>query len=276
MKLSIITINLNNAEGLQRTIESVVSQTFTDYEYIIIDGGSTDGSVDIIKQYAEKVTYWVSEPDKGIYNAMNKGIAIAKGEYCNFMNSGDRFMHDYTLQNVFSGEHSADLLAGNIFMYGKRLGVRNKMTFYHLIHSTIWHQATFTKRSLFYEIGFYDEELRISSDWKFALLALVKYDRSIEILDEDIALMEPNGISCSGEASIQITKEEEKTIKTYFPYFYDDYKELHRLKRFTFKRLKRHIIWRVRNILYRTLHPSRSNLLKNGSTSDPHEINENS
>jgi len=84
MKLSIITVNLNNAAGLQKTIESVITQTFTDYEYIIIDGGSTDGSVDVIKQHADKITYWVSEPDKGIYNAMNKGILQAKGEYCLF------------------------------------------------------------------------------------------------------------------------------------------------------------------------------------------------
>ncbi|MDR2910496.1 MAG: glycosyltransferase [Bacteroidales bacterium] len=89
MKLSIITINLNNVAGLQKTIESVVKQTFTDYEYIVIDGGSTDGSADIIKQHANKITYWVSEPDKGIYNAMNKGIRVAKGEYCLFLNSGD-------------------------------------------------------------------------------------------------------------------------------------------------------------------------------------------
>jgi glycosyltransferase involved in cell wall biosynthesis len=89
MKLSVITINYNNAIGLRKTIESVVNQTFRDYEYIIIDGGSTDGSVDVIKEYADKIDYWVSEPDKGIYNAMNKGVAAAHGEYTNFLNSGD-------------------------------------------------------------------------------------------------------------------------------------------------------------------------------------------
>lgn len=79
MKLSIITINRNNAAGLRRTIESVVSQTYTDFEYIIIDGASTDGSVEVIKEYSDKITYWVSEPDTGIYNAMNKGILKAQG-----------------------------------------------------------------------------------------------------------------------------------------------------------------------------------------------------
>ena len=89
MKLSIITINRNNAAGLRRTIESVVSQTYTEFEYIIIDGASTDESVDVIKEYADKITFWVSEPDNGIYNAMNKGILKAKGEYLLFLNSGD-------------------------------------------------------------------------------------------------------------------------------------------------------------------------------------------
>lgn len=88
MKYSIITINYNNADGLRRTIESVVNQTYKDIEYIIIDGGSTDGSVDVIKEYGSQIDYWVSEPDKGIYNAMNKGILQAHGEYLNFMNSG--------------------------------------------------------------------------------------------------------------------------------------------------------------------------------------------
>lgn len=84
MKLSVITINYNNCSGLKKTIESVVNQTATQFEYIVIDGGSTDGSVDVIKEYSDKIDYWVSEPDRGIYNAMNKGIDVAKGEYCIF------------------------------------------------------------------------------------------------------------------------------------------------------------------------------------------------
>jgi len=112
-KLSIITVNLNNAEGLRKTIESVVSQTYTDYEYIIIDGGSTDGCVEIIKQYEDKITYWVSEPDKGIYNAMNKGILKAKGEYCQFLNSGDWLIKESILHDIFSILPIADIIYGN-------------------------------------------------------------------------------------------------------------------------------------------------------------------
>ena len=86
MKFTIITINYNNVKGLKKTIDSVISQNFSDYEFIIIDGASTDGSVDIIKEYSPHISYWVSEPDKGIYHAMNKGITVSRGEYLLFLN----------------------------------------------------------------------------------------------------------------------------------------------------------------------------------------------
>lgn len=101
MKLSIITVNLNNRDGLKRTIDSVVSQTFTDYEWIVIDGGSNDGSRELIEHYSDHFAYWCSEPDKGIYNAMNKGIAHAKGEWLQFLNSGDVLYSNNTLASVF-------------------------------------------------------------------------------------------------------------------------------------------------------------------------------
>ena len=89
MKLSIITVNYNDAKGLERTIKSVISQSYQDFEFIIIDGGSSDGSLDIIKKYERHIDYWVSEPDGGIYQGMNIGLRQAKGDYVNFMNSGD-------------------------------------------------------------------------------------------------------------------------------------------------------------------------------------------
>jgi hypothetical protein len=169
------------------------------------------------------------------------------------MNSGDCFISENTLANVFSKEHTADLLVGNIIMEWKRFNERrtcpSKITFYFFFTDTLHHQATFTKRILFDEIGLYDEELKICSDWKFALFAIVKYDKSLEKLEEDIALRDVNGISnAEGFASI-IKKEHNETIQKYFPYFYEDYKELYLLKRFTFHRLKKHIKWRLRKFL---------------------------
>ena len=112
MLVSIITVNFNHLEGLKRTYESIVSQTFTDYECIVIDGGSTDGSREFIEQHQDRFAYWCSEKDNGIYHAMNKGIRQAKGEYLNFMNAGDAFACSKTLAGVFSEHRTADILYG--------------------------------------------------------------------------------------------------------------------------------------------------------------------
>lgn len=117
MKISVITVCFNAVDTLERTIESVLGQTYSDIEYIIIDGGSTDGTVDIIYKYAERITYWVSEPDKGIYDAMNKGIKVATGEWTNFMNAGDTFSNQKVLATIFGNATSSDVdvLFGNSY-----------------------------------------------------------------------------------------------------------------------------------------------------------------
>lgn len=150
MKLSIITVNRNNTEGLRKTIESVVSQTYTDFEYIIIDGASTDGSVDIIKEYADRITYWVSEPDNGIYNAMNKGILKAKGEYLQFLNSGDWLTNNDVLKYVFDLRRDEDVLYGDEFLFYNinkivRKAYPQKLTFYDLFVGSISHEGSFYK-----------------------------------------------------------------------------------------------------------------------------------
>ena len=101
MKISIITVCFNAVGVIEKTILSVISQTYNDVEYIIIDGGSTDGTLDIVKKYENYIAYWISEPDSGIYNAMNKGVKHATGLYCNFMNAGDFFINEKVLENIF-------------------------------------------------------------------------------------------------------------------------------------------------------------------------------
>src|SRR5215470_922037 len=120
-KLSIITVNLNNKDGLIDTAQSVVAQTWTDYEWIVIDGGSTDGSADVIKEYADKtdkLVYWCSEKDGGIFQGMNKGINKANGEYCWFLNSGDCAYKNTTLKEIFTHEFYEDIIKG-ILVIGK-------------------------------------------------------------------------------------------------------------------------------------------------------------
>ncbi len=165
-KFSIITINYNNKEGLRKTIESVVGQSFRDFEYIIIDGGSTDGSIEVIKEHAGKVDYWVSEPDKGIYHAVNKGVLQAHGEYLNFMNSGDEFYNNGVLQEVAPSLDS-DLVVGKIVHGTEVWGFHKEdITLMDLIRGSVLHLASFFRKELFDE-NRYDESYKIVSDGNF-------------------------------------------------------------------------------------------------------------
>lgn len=193
MKLSIITINYNNSEGLRKTIESVVNQTWYDFEYIIIDGGSTDGSVEIIKEYASRIDYWVSEPDKGIYNALNKGLAVAKGEYCNFMNSGDCFYSFSTLEQVFASKPMVDIICGNTFT-DKLKAPPKTITFDTLFNVSICHQCAFIRTSLMKKYG-YDEKYKIVADRKFFLQALIFDNCSYQSIDVDVVKYDITGFS---------------------------------------------------------------------------------
>ena len=200
MKLSIITVNLNNREGLQKTIDSVVSQTFRDFEWIVIDGGSTDGSKELIEQYADHFAYWVSEPDKGIYNAMNKGIKVAKGVYLQFLNSGDWLCDSEVLEKVFGKERSADILYGYMLVEGSKsfscsAMMKPVLHWTDFIGNTLPHQASFIKRVLFEKFGFYDETYKIAGDTKFFIKAIVWEKATYEFVPEKIATFQPGGIS---------------------------------------------------------------------------------
>lgn len=141
-KVSLITVTYNAAAVLEPTIQSILAQTFTDYEYIIIDGGSKDGTPDIIRQYAPKLSYWISEPDRGLYDAMNKGLRAAKGEYVWFMNAGDRLFAPDTLQKVFDeAEPGADVYYGDALFYeenGREVGLRSRVTPHQLPERLTW------------------------------------------------------------------------------------------------------------------------------------------
>ncbi|MDR3704373.1 MAG: glycosyltransferase family 2 protein [Paludibacteraceae bacterium] len=221
VKLSIITINLNNCEGLCKTIKSVILQTCNDYEYIVIDGASTDGSVDIIKQYEDKIAYWITEPDTGIYNAINKGILKATGEYCLFLNSGD-YLVDGVLSDFFSTQVNKDIVYGNIILEsdGKTICVDNScgkdnLTCNDFFHGTIRHQGAFIRRSLFERFGLYDESNSIVSDWQFFIKSIVFGDATYEYRNINICYFDVSGIgSVFSEKHIQ---ERNKVLKEFFP-----------------------------------------------------------
>jgi len=232
-KLSIITINLNNAEGFRRTIESVVSQTFTDFEYIVIDGGSTDSSIDVIKQYADKMTYWVSELDAGIYNAMNKGILQAQGEYCLFLNSGDWLADENVVLDFFDANLNEDIISGHIFFFDNGNAVLNKsikkedLNYGLFYDGSIFHPSTFIKRRLFLDTGLYNENFKIVSDWEFFFKALIINNCSYNYFDRVISYFDLTGISNQQKWKFLEQNEREEVLKSFLPLVYKSYNNIY-------------------------------------------------
>lgn len=235
MKLSVITINFNDKVGLQRTIESVATQSFRSIEYIVIDGGSTDGSVDVIKKYADKINYWVSEPDKGIYNAMNKGIAKATGKYCLFLNSGDYLIDDGVLQKVFENNFNEDILYGNLRyrtedgQYGEIVFPEN-ITFLQLFSDFLPHPCTFIRKKCFDVAGNYDEKYTIVADWAFMTKAIGKYNCTTRHISQFISCHMLGGISSDPQHKQKNFNQRESFLRIEFPAFYDDYIELAKVR----------------------------------------------
>jgi len=195
--LSIITINKNNGAGLEKTIQSVICQTSNDFEYIVIDGASDDESVEIIAKYADRINYWVSERDTGVYNAMNKGIRKAQGKYCLFLNSGDWLISPETLKDVFEEirDNSSDIFYSDVIMTDGRIRqFQSKITINYLLYTHLNHQNTIIKCSLFSK-HFYNENLNISSDWEFFLHEYWNNKSMFHKLKTNIAIYDTTGIS---------------------------------------------------------------------------------
>lgn len=224
-KISIITINYNNLEGLKRTVESVVNQTWKQFEYIIIDGGSTDGSADYIESQNENIDYWVSEPDKGIYNAMNKGIVKATGEYLLFLNSGDDLKDTNVLGENYIHLEEKDLICFDINVIDENVFFVKKcpeeLTFSFLYQNTLPHQSTFIRKSLFKRVGYYDENLKIASDWKFFILAMMRHEATYKQVDVVLSNYYLGGIS----SCVDYSNERDEVLKKYFSGYILDYIE---------------------------------------------------
>ena len=220
MKISIITVNYNDETGLERTIRSVVGQSYSDKEFIVVDGFSKDGSVNVIRKYENNITKWISEPDTGIYNAMNKGIKMATGDYCVFMNAGDVFYSSHVLQEVEPHLRSGkDIYNGNA-IYVKDGNViewyrkcHKDISTLHFYMSSICHQATFIKTSLLRTFT-YDESLRMVSDWKFWLESICIHKASYEAINVDICCFDTGGMTTT--QSERGLKERKKVLNEIF------------------------------------------------------------
>ena len=228
--LSIITVNRNNARGLKRTISSVLAQTYPDFEFIIIDGASEDESRGIIRENAGHLNYWISEPDNGIYHAMNKGVKVAKGEYCLFLNSGDYLVDSYVIEKIFSHDIRADIISGDVLKMRpnnkfRRVSSPGSISLHKLCIHSLPHQATLIRTSLFEEIGYYTESYKIVSDWEFFLKALVIHEKSYRHIDVDISYFKIGGISSSKENFALSREESQDCLKNHFPKLEEDLME---------------------------------------------------
>jgi glycosyltransferase involved in cell wall biosynthesis len=235
MKISIVTINLNNFKGLESTLKSVVYQTYKNIEFIVIDGGSIDGSVELLTKYNSKITFWNSEKDKGVYQAMNKGLTLASGEYIIFMNSGDIFYDDDVIYNFTKLCKGEDLIYGltiwshtNMYWNPPR-GIRLRDTINKVL---IPHQATFYKLSKIKQIGGYNENYKIVSDW-IMFVDFIIQGFSYNKIELVVCLSEPAGLSLTNISIIkseQISYLKQKKYKYLIGYFYFSFVD--KLKRF--------------------------------------------
>lgn len=270
LKLSIITINYNDAVGLQKTFNSTISQSCADFEHVIVDGASPDNSVEVIKKYAAeasakgiKVT-WISEKDKGIYNAMNKGIRMARGEYIEILNAGDILASVEVVEKMYAALEEKDypeLLYGNMIKVsadGKVVG-KSKETPYSFLNyfiSTLNHDCAYIKRSLFGEdrYGLYDEELKIVSDWKWYTEAIGLGTVFPVYVDIDVTIFDATGISETNLA--KRNEERAKVLKAITPpAVWEDYNQ-HSFHLEQIKRLKRYplfykLVWFIERCLFK-------------------------
>lgn len=228
--VSIITVAYNNKPGLEKTIKSVVNQSYQNFEFIIIDGNSNDGSKGLLEEYSDKITYWVSESDKGIYHAMNKGVMKAKGDYVIFLNSGDRFYNDNSLEKGAKHLGKADIIYSNLeFIDEHKTWIQkysSKLSLLYFLRNSLPHPSTFIRKTAFDLVGTYDEELKIVSDWKWFFLAVVKHNVSYLYIDEIVSSFYLDGISSNKENEKKINFEKDKTLKKEFSFSLEDAEEI--------------------------------------------------
>ncbi len=218
-KLSVITINYNNRAGLERTFESVMPQLCEDIEYIVIDGASDDGSRELIEKNADALAYWCSEPDGGIYNAMNKGVRHAEGEYLLFLNSGDFLCESDVLARSLPQLRDADIIYGDLIYQDPVGGVRREEIYPDTINAdklltgSLPHPSSFIRRQLLVDTP-YNEELKIVSDWEFFVKKIMWEGCSTRHLPFSISVFMEDGIS--SRAKELRNRERAQVIKQLF------------------------------------------------------------
>jgi glycosyltransferase involved in cell wall biosynthesis len=221
IKISIVTVCYNSAATIVKTIESVAAQTYKNIEYIVVDGNSKDSTVAIIKEHEDIITQWISEPDKGLYDAMNKGIAMATGDIVGILNSDDTFFSNTVLFEIadFHNKNAIDASVGNIMQHKENGKV------VRVYSSKYWkpeklkigfmppHPSIFFRRELFDQLGFYELEFTIGADYELITRFFLKKNISWKYSGITTTAMLVGGLSSSGTSSYKlITKEIQKAL----------------------------------------------------------------
>jgi glycosyltransferase involved in cell wall biosynthesis len=212
---------------------SVINQSYKSKEYIIIDGGSNDGTLDIISKYGNRINYYLSEPDEGIYDAMNKGIKLASGDWIIFMNAGDSFVENGVFEKIIKEVYKynenlekVNLIYGNALVVNNKLGIVYKVkkeitginTFYFSIKQPICHQAVLFNRSIFDEIGVYNKKFKLAGDYEwFVRFFMGKENYIAKFIDIDIVNFQMDGLSF--DLLLNMLIERKIIAKKYFPFY---------------------------------------------------------
>jgi len=228
--ISVITINLNNLNGLKNTVDSVLSQSFQSFEYIVIDGDSNDGSIDYLHSLGSSLSHLISEKDNGIYDAMNKGIQIASGQYLLFLNSGDYFYSGDSLKNIAEVSRRAQIIYGNMAVadnsntriqyYPNRLNAR------YFMFDTLPHSSTLIMRDLFMKYGKYSTSYSIVSDWAFFLDTIIGDNVTYQYVNTTVSVFNLQGISSQPGSYAIIRKEMDHYLSAHYRLYYMYYKVL--------------------------------------------------
>lgn len=221
-RLSIITVCRNEVSRIQATMDSIIGQSCLSFEWIVVDGASTDGTLDILQRHKNHITRLISEPDQGLYEAMNKGIAAAKGDFLLFMNAGDCLENTEVVRSFLGNAFTNDLIVGDIRIILKdgrelyRHSTDKKLDADLLYWRTLPHQATFIKRNLFEKFGDYDLSFKLASDWEFFARVIARHGVRPSAWSHCIAVYPHDGISARLENRPQITLERNRIRKTHY------------------------------------------------------------
>lgn len=226
-KISIVTVNFNNADGLQQTISSVAAQSLLNFEYVVVDGGSSDASVALIETKKDVISHWISKADTGVYQAMNRGIRMATGDYVLFLNSGDTFCSETVLQDVSEKiTNDKDIYYGNLIFKVEQKAYEQEypeeFDFGYFLDRSLPHPGSFIKKELFDRIFYYSEEYRIVSDWEFFLCAILKEKVTYQHLNMLISNFDLRGMSNDPKNKGKIEQERLSVFRKHFPDMYEE------------------------------------------------------